>query len=93
MGGRHTQKNAANMYILMNILQLKNSTNWLHFIFIEMDAKMMYFHGPIGAILLSNLIMFIHTLMVIAKQRKDLKKSDGSKSNIHMDYTNHKYVP
>ncbi|XP_060842363.1 G-protein coupled receptor Mth2-like isoform X2 [Rhopalosiphum padi] len=43
-------------------------------------ATLLYFYGPIGILLFSNLLMFIHTAIVIVKHMRDAKVLRGSES-------------
>jgi hypothetical protein len=60
-----------------------------HFLLIYISAKLamlIYFYGPMGILLFSNLLMFIHTAIVIIKHMRDAKVLRGSESQKNVDH-------
>lgn len=51
------------------------------------EAVLIYFYGPIGILLFSNLLMFIYTAVMIAIHMRDAKNAwKGSESNKNVDH-------
>lgn len=49
-------------------------------------ATVLYFYGPIGILLFSNLLMFIYTALMIVKHMRDAKVLNGCDSNRNVDH-------
>lgn len=47
---------------------------------------MLYFNGPISILLFSNLLMFIHTAIIIVKHMRYARVLSGSESQKNMDH-------
>ncbi|XP_050434339.1 G-protein coupled receptor Mth2-like [Adelges cooleyi] len=60
--------------------------------FYSKAAKYFYFYGPIGVLLLSNLLMFIYTTVKIVKHMKDAKVLIGSKSKKNIDHETQRFL-
>jgi len=60
--------------------------NYLLIYFLAFEATLLYFYGPIGILLLSNLLMFIHTAIMIVKHMKDARVLSGSESRRNVDH-------
>lgn len=61
------------------------SPNYLYLILAD-SALLLYFYGPIGILLLSNLLMFIYTAIMIINHMNDAKVLKGSESNKNVDH-------
>ncbi|XP_026814144.1 G-protein coupled receptor Mth2-like isoform X2 [Rhopalosiphum maidis] len=55
-------------------------------------AMLLYFYGPIGTLLFSNLLMFIHTAIVIVKHKSDAKVLRGSESQKNVDHEKQRFM-
>ncbi|XP_026815188.1 G-protein coupled receptor Mth2-like [Rhopalosiphum maidis] len=55
-------------------------------------ATLLYFYGPIGTLLFSNLLMFIHTAIVIVKHTRDAKVLRGSESQKNVDHEKQRFM-
>ncbi|XP_026815187.1 G-protein coupled receptor Mth2-like [Rhopalosiphum maidis] len=55
-------------------------------------ATLLYFYGPIGTLLFSNLLMFIHTAIMIIKHMRDAKVLRGSESQKNVDHEKQRFM-
>ncbi|XP_025197944.1 G-protein coupled receptor Mth2-like isoform X2 [Melanaphis sacchari] len=56
------------------------------------SAMLLYFYGPIATLLLSNLLMFIHTAIMIVKHMRDAKVLRGSESQKNVDHEKRRFM-
>ncbi|KAF0761761.1 G-protein coupled receptor Mth2-like, partial [Aphis craccivora] len=56
------------------------------------SATLLYFYGPIGTLLFSNLLMFIHTAIMIIKHMKDAEVLRGSESQKNVDHEKQRFM-
>lgn len=56
------------------------------------EATLFYFYGPAAILLLSNLLMFIYTTIIIIKHMNNAKVLNGSESNKTVDHEKQRYV-
>ncbi|XP_026815269.1 G-protein coupled receptor Mth2-like [Rhopalosiphum maidis] len=55
-------------------------------------AMLIYFYGPMGILLFSNLLMFIHTAIVIFKHMRVAKVLRGSESQKNVDHEKQRFI-
>ncbi|XP_050420954.1 G-protein coupled receptor Mth2-like [Adelges cooleyi] len=55
-------------------------------------ASFLYFYGPIGILLFSNLLMFIYTAVKIVKRMRDAKVLVGSESKKNIDHEKQRFM-
>lgn len=60
--------------------------NYLIIYILAYSATLIYFYGPIGILLFSNLLMFIHTAIMIVKHMNDARVLSGSESQKNVDH-------
>ncbi|XP_001951628.2 G-protein coupled receptor Mth2 [Acyrthosiphon pisum] len=60
--------------------------------FASFTATLLYFYGPIGILLFSNLLMFIHTAIMIVKHMKDARVLNGSESRRNVDHEKQRFM-
>ncbi|XP_022161437.1 G-protein coupled receptor Mth2-like isoform X2 [Myzus persicae] len=60
--------------------------------FASYSATLLYFYGPIGILLFSNLLMFIHTAIMIVKHMRDARVLSGSESQKNVDHEKQRFM-
>ncbi|XP_060865534.1 G-protein coupled receptor Mth2-like isoform X1 [Metopolophium dirhodum] len=60
--------------------------------FSSSTATLLYFYGPIGILLLSNLLMFIHTAIMIVKHMSDARVLSGTESRRNVDHEKQRFM-
>ncbi|KAL4142489.1 hypothetical protein QTP88_004935 [Uroleucon formosanum] len=60
--------------------------------FSSFTATLLYFYGPIGILLFSNLLMFIHTAIMIVKHMNDARVLSGSESQKNVDHEKQRFM-